>query len=139
MSTSSRNPDIMDSEVYRVRTPNGTLTAIIIENHDHTINSFQLLLGKAGNDISPWCDALAGIMTLAINNGVKIDQLINCLNGLTSGREARSLGSTCRSGPEGVWMALMRYKRSKFEATNVNTDDNTRGASVAAWARTRDR
>lgn len=133
---------MLENEVIRVRTPDGTLFAIVIENADGTINSFQFTIGKAGNAVTAWATALAGIMTLAVKNGVTLEQLMSELSGITSEREARSVGSTCRSGPEGVWMALVRYKRSRFakvaEAIGIE-DRNYRGASVAPWAKHRDR
>src|SRR5881628_1596462 len=102
---------ILPSESFRIRTPSGSLTVFVIENEDKTINSFQFFIGKAGNELSAWSSALAAIMNLAIKNGITLEQLIDELSGITSDREARALGSSCRSGPEGVWMALIRYKR----------------------------
>ena len=132
-----------NSEVIRVRTPNGTLFAFFLENADGTLNSIQLTIGKAGNDISPWAMAVAELMTKLIQTGSTLEDLIVLMSGLTSGREARAIGSTCRSGPEGVWQALMRYKRGKFEELNeklgITDNDDYKGPSVAAWARTRER
>lgn len=132
---------MLPSEAFRIRTPNGTLFAFVIENHDGTINSFQLTIGKAGNDVAVWANAVAELMNLVIAKGGTLEELLAALSGITSPREARSLGSTCRSGPEGVWMALVRYKRSKFEELSKTLgveNDNYRGATVAAWARTRE-
>lgn len=134
------NPNMLPSEVIRVRTPQGTLFAIVVENHDGTINNFQLTIGKAGNDVAVWANAVAGLMNLVIQKGGTLEDLLTTLSGITSSRVARSIGSTCRSGPEGVWMALLRYKRGKFEQLSHNLgveEDNYRGPTVAAWARTR--
>lgn len=134
--------ETLENEVIKIRTPDGTLFAIVIENKDGSINSFQFTIGKAGSAVTAWATALAGIMTLAIKNGVTLEQLMSELSGITSEREARTLGSICRSGPEGVFMALMRYKRSRFEKVAESlgmVDKDNRGASVAPWARQRDR
>ncbi len=137
MSTS----EIYKSETHRVRTPNGTMYGFIRENPDGTINGFEFIIGKAGNDISPWAQVVGELATLAINNGTTLEQLINMFSGLTSGREARTMNSVCRSGPEGIWMILMRYKHSKFkalqEALGVGHDDDHKGPSVAPWAKVR--
>lgn len=133
---------MLDNEVIRVRTPDGTLFAIVVENADGSLNSVQFTIGKAGASVAAWANALAEVMTLSIQKGASLEELITVLSGITSQREARSLGSTCRSGPEGVWQALVRYKHSKFAVLSKvlgmhEEKDNSRGASVAPWARTR--
>lgn len=132
---------ILQNEVIRVRTPNGTLFAIIVENEDKSIHSFQFTIGKAGTDVTAWACAMAEMMTLCIKKGATLEELIETLSNITSSREARSIDSNCRSGPEGLWMALVRYKRSKFEELNklLGVDKHSRGASVAPWANTRER
>lgn len=134
--------EVLQNEVIRVRTPDGTLFAIVVENDDGSINSFQFTVGKSGTAVTAWANALASIMTLAIKKGATLEELMSELSGITSDRSARTVESTCRSGPEGVWMALVRYKRSKFSkiAEMLGTDDrNYNGPSVAPWAKQRDR
>lgn len=142
MNSLSSNPNVLASESFRVTTPNGTLFAFIAEKPDGTVDSFQFILGKAGADTAAWASAVAGLMTLLIAKGATIEELIDTLGGITSGRESRTLQSCCRSGPEGIWMALMRYKRSKFEllSEKLGLNEQThKGPSVAPWAKIRSR
>lgn len=132
--------DISNSEVIRVRTPDGTLFAIIMENEDGSPKEVQLSIGKAGSALSAWVYSVAGLITLALKNGQTLESVIEVLGGITSDRSPRIIGNNCRSGPEGVWMALMRYRQSKFQqvAEQLNEPrENYRGASVAPWARLR--
>ena len=63
---------ILKNEVHRVYTPNGTLFAIIVENEDGSVNSFQFSIGKAGNDVAPWANAVADLMNLFIDRCIKL-------------------------------------------------------------------
>lgn len=128
------------SVTIRIRTPDGTLFAIINER-DNKPESFMLKIGKAGLAVGAWANALGAVMTLAIEKGATLDELINTLANITSDRSARTIESNCRSGPEGVWMALVRYR--KVDDLILTEEDEsfkgTRGASVAPWARVRNR
>lgn len=136
------NLDSKKHESFRIRTPDGSLTVFVVEKEDGSIDHFQLFIGKAGASVSAWSNGLCAMMNLAIKNGITLEQLIDTLSGITSDREARALGSTCHSGIEGVWMALIRYKRSKFselgEKLGTSKSNHSKGPSVAAWAPMRD-
>lgn len=134
--------EFFKSEVIRVRTPDGTLFAIIMENDDGSPREVQLSFGKAGTALAAWAFSLAGLITMNLQAGMPLEKIIDVLGGITSDKSARIIGNNCRSGPEGVWMALMRYRQSKFQqvAESLNEPrENYRGASVAPWARLRTR
>lgn len=129
-----------DNITIRIRTPDGTLFVMVNEK-DGKPESIFLQIGKAGAAVGAWANALAGILTLAIEKGATLDELINTLANITSDRSARTIESNCRSGPEGVWMGLVRYRKID-DLIMIEEDEHykgTRGASVAPWARVRNR
>ncbi len=132
------NPSFNPSESIRIRTPDGMLYAIIVENQDGTINHVQLSIGKAGSALSAWVHATAALITLAIQKGATVEELMNTLSNITSDRAPRTIESTCRSGPEGVWMALVKYQRNT-EILMMEDEPTLRGASVGPGARIRNR
>jgi hypothetical protein len=127
---------VFESEVIRAKTPDGTLYLLVMENKDKSIAGFKISIGKAGAPVAAWASALAEIMTLAIQKGATVEDLLTTLSGITSDRVARAATSVCRSGPEGVWQALIKY-RQRPVVDHDAAEQATRGASVAPWAKQR--
>lgn len=129
---------VWKSEMVRARTPDGTLYLTIMKNEDDSIAGFQINIGKAGTPLTAWAMALAEIMTLAVNRGATLEDLLVSLSSITSDGKARTMDTTARSGPEGVWQALLRYRQGwpeEREADRRLIEKGSRGASVAPWAR----
>lgn len=71
-------------------------------------------IGKTGNNTMAWADAIGRIITRMLEH-LTIYNVIEELSGITSGRLTYSnRGNVCRSGPEGVAMALLEYRKEKF-------------------------
>ena len=129
---------VYESEMVRVKTPDGMLYLLIMENKDKTIAGFRITIGKAGAPIAAWTYALSEMMNLALKQGASLDDIINTLRDITSDRVAYTMTTPCRSGPEGVWQALMRYRQGGPTVDHTDLDEKSvRGASVAPWARQR--
>ena len=100
----------------RSRTPDGTMFVHISEDEKGKLYKLHLNLGKAGTSVAAWAFALESTLNLAIMQGTKLEDLIALLSSITSGNAPRvAIGGKCTSGPEGLWMALMRYRRTKNE------------------------
>lgn len=130
--------NMLPNASIRIRTPDGTMNVFIIENKDGTVNSFQIAIGKAGLPLGAWAQATAALMTLCIQRGASVDELMFTLSNISSDRTARTLESNCRSGPEGIWMALARYKK-QADVILIEEEPHFRGASVGPSARVRSR
>lgn len=107
--------EMFRSTISRVSTPDGTMFVIVAENNDGEPNHVTINIGKAGHALAAWAFALSAVITLGLQNGIKLEAFLTILSSITSDGNARALGSKCRSGPEGVWMALMMYRKAKFE------------------------
>lgn len=109
----------------RVETPDGTLFIHIIEDDDKKPIMIQISGPKAGTSVSTWMDALVRAVNIAIANGVEWSQFIEEFSGITTSKALRLVkGAKCRSGPEGVAIALMRYRDSKYEEIENEIDDS---------------
>lgn len=135
-----------NSVISRVRTPDGTLFATISEDKNGVPCMVQLNIGKAGASVAAWSQALAATITMGLQNGIPLHKFIEELSGITSDREARVLGQTCRSGPEGVYMALLYYTKQRFNELNeqlgidesdIDEEEDDGRASVGNRARIR--
>ena len=127
---------VFESEVIRAKTPDGTLYLMVMQNKDKSIAGFNIAIGKAGAPLAAWTFAVTALMNLAVQKGATIEDLLETLSNITSDRVARSATSVCRSGPEGVWQALVKY-RQRPSVDHESAQQVTRGASVAPWARQR--
>jgi ribosomal protein L11 methylase PrmA len=109
------NPDKWYNNVTeRVQTPDGTLFVIIIENEEGIPIMIQVSGAKTGTPVAAWCDALVRVCNIALAQGVDFMQLIEEFSNITTSKAIRLVsGVTSRSGPEGVAIALMRYRDGK--------------------------
>jgi hypothetical protein len=105
-----------DSVTMQVPTPDGTMFVTIMESEKGLPVGIQVHIGKAGAPLAAWSNAISRIMTLALDKGATINDLIEELSGQTSDKARMTTnGESVRSGVEGVWVCLIRYKRDKFE------------------------
>ncbi len=113
--------ELMHSIVSRVRTPDGTIFVNVVEKEGEPDSVF-LTIGKAGGAVAAWAYALSSIITVALQNGVPLEKILTELSSITSSGTPRMLGTPIRSGPEGVYVGLMHYRRARFEKMKQELD-----------------
>lgn len=106
---------VFDSVVSKIRTPDGTMFVNVLENIDGEPIGIIINIGKSGSSVAAWAQALASICTAALQNGTKLEALLTELSCVTSTGSARSSEVVVTSGPEGLYVALLKYRRTKFE------------------------
>lgn len=118
---------------YQVPTPMGMLYIVIVEDGDNKPIAFQLFIGKPGAEIQALTQTMARLMTIVLDRGGTVNDLIQEMSNHTSDH-SRSVGNgnTIRSVPDAVVYALMQYRSGKFQETReklgiVENDDRTRG------------
>lgn len=131
---------VFKMSAYQVRTPDGEMFVIIMEDDNAKPCGIEVKIGKVGGPLGAWAHSFSRIITLAIEHGVTINDLIEELSSQTSD-SARTITHNnipCRSGPEGVCIALMHYRSDKFAETakqlGIDPDDqngNGKGARLA--------
>lgn len=113
----------------QVETPEGRMFVMIIEDNDGKPIAIDLKVGKAGAPLQAWAIAFARIMTISLDHGVTLEELITELSQQKSDRsKVGAHGVTISSGPDGVCYALMQYRKDKFEQTRkilgIDDDDD---------------
>lgn len=98
---------------YMIRTPDGKMFVTIMEDDDGKPFKIQINVGKAGYSLSAWSNALSRMIDRSLEFGVSLDALINELSEITSDKVVMDATYICRSGPEGVVIALMKYNQDK--------------------------
>lgn len=116
--------DKFASVTMQVPTPDGTMFVTIMENDSGSPIGIQVHIGKSGAPLSAWSNALSRMATLALDKGASINDLIEELSGQTSDKaRITPNGEAVRSGVEGLWVCLIRYKRDKFELVSQSLGD----------------
>lgn len=113
-----------DSVTIQVPSPDGTMFVTISEDTTGKPIAVFIHIGKAGAPIAAWSNALARMISVSLDHGAKLDDIMTELSGQTSDRlRITSQGESVRSGVEAVWVALMKYKRDKFEKVRATLGD----------------
>lgn len=99
-----------DNITFNIPTPEGTANIIIVEHSPGVIYKIFFHIGKAGTGINAWAFALAEFVVSSLEHRELAD-IIGSLSGITSSRWIYSeQGVPCRSGPEALYLALLRYQ-----------------------------
>ena len=112
--TANLNP-ASNTVSIRVPTPDGTAFVHIIEYAMGKPAHVIVNIGKAGVSVAAWAEAVARLCTMLLERGVSLNELIDELSAITSERvKIMADNSKIRSGPEGIAVALIKYRHGKF-------------------------
>jgi len=101
---------------FHVATPDGAMFVNVMEDKEGKPFKIITSIGKCGTAVAAWAQAFDLVASETLENGGSVNKLIEILSGITSaGIRILPAGETVRSGPEGVCLALMRYRQSKFQ------------------------
>lgn len=118
------------SLTIEVKTPEGSLFVSFVEDDNGKPIMIDVKLGKAGAAIQAWAMCLTRVMTLALDKGATIEDILEETSGQRAdgGRPNGHKGSVViTSGPEAIAWAIMEYKRERFAETRkqLGLDDDT--------------
>jgi hypothetical protein len=122
----------------KVDTPEGGMFVNVMEDSNGRPVGIQLIIGKAGHTLSAWAITTSALLTGVLERGGSINDIITMLSSQkTEKTKVNKNGITCSSGPEGIYIALLRYKREKYQEhmrnlgiTQDDDDDDEREASL---------
>lgn len=113
LSIETTKQSFFKGETIRVKTADGTMFVMILENERGIPCAVQATIGKAGSAVAAWCDATVRLCSKLIDKGTSIHELILELENITSDRQVQSGSVPIRSGIDGLVHALRSYQRSK--------------------------
>lgn len=118
--------DIQASYSFKYTTPDGIATIFIVEKSERVIDRIEYFIGKAGSSVGAWAFALVEFINFTIKQGISLNDIIITISNITSSRSVRSIsGIDCRSGPEAIFLALMKY-RGMNNKNNIASPIHTR-------------
>lgn len=108
--------EVYETLTFRVRTPDGTMFVIVLEDDNGKPVGVHINIGKAGTSVSAWASATAILITRLFEAGIGVNDIIKELSEMTSEKVVLSGDERVpiRSGPDGLSYALMSYRRMKF-------------------------
>lgn len=106
--------EALPSYTIRQDSPDGRLFVHVVEKDGRPVE-VRINIGKAGTNMAAWADAIGRLITRLLPV-IGIHGVIEELSGITSqGIRLLEQGNVCRSGPEGIAIALLIQRRAKFE------------------------
>lgn len=112
-------PNKLLGNVYKVETGNGRMYVTIGEHNGKPVEVF-IQIGKSGQIMNTFSEALGRIISLALQNGVPVDEVTEKLSGINSDKsvwfrfdESDKKPSQILSAPDGLAQLLNRYYSGK--------------------------
>jgi hypothetical protein len=104
-----------ESMTIEVKTPDGVLYYILCEDEDGQLNKVISIFGKAGTALAAWAFATDCLVNMLLERKVGVNEIIERLSNISNSKPIRTAtGVKVGSGPEGLVVALLEYKRQKF-------------------------
>ena len=95
-----------------VNTPDGVLYYTICEDEDSLPTKVISTFGKAGSALAAWAQATDILINMLLEQRVPVSDIIDNLSNITNNRPLKTrAGVRVGSGPEGVVVAFLEYKR----------------------------
>lgn len=111
-------PNIANAITIRVSSPDGEIFVHCTEDAHGNLAHVIINIGKAGNQVHAWADALSRMINIALETKTVRDILIELSNIKSTKAIRTSNGIYVHSGPEAVFYALMLYEQAKRRPTN---------------------
>lgn len=112
----------LPSYSVKVETPDGVMFVHIVEQ-DGMPHQVLINIGKAGTNVNAWGDASARLVSRMLEK-LGVYGAIEELSGITTASvKHMANGESCRSGPEGIAIALLKYRSMKFRENKLEDRD----------------
>lgn len=108
--------EVFHGFTFRVPSPKGTVFVTVMESDEGKPVGIQIMLGKSGSEAKSWAESLSRTLTLALDMGGGINDIIKELSlNNTDGATVLENGVVIRSHVGAVCYALMQYRKAKYQ------------------------
>jgi len=123
-------PSKLPAQVYTLETGNGKLYVTVTSHNNRPVEIF-MTMGKSGQLFNVFTEALGRSISIALQHGVPVEEIIKTMKGINSDRpwwfrfeETDKKPAQILSIPDGLAKLLERYYTDKSEPVEENyTDD----------------
>lgn len=124
-----KRPTRLSADVFRVETGNGSLYVTISANESRPIELF-LQIGKSGQILNTLSEALGRVISIALQGGVPVDNIVKTLIGINSDRpvwsrldEKDEKPVQILSVPDGIAQLLDKfYGGGRYNGADIETE-----------------
>jgi hypothetical protein len=100
---------------YRTNTPDGPMYVQIMEDDNHNFVGINLHIGKAGSSLRAYLNVISRFITLLVENGVSIYNIIEELSNQRSDRSVfLANGKEVSSAMEALFFIMTSYNSEKI-------------------------
>ncbi|MFO7891631.1 MAG: vitamin B12-dependent ribonucleotide reductase [bacterium] len=92
----------------KLNTGQGSLYVTINTNDEYSPVEVFANIGKSGGDTAALAEAIGRLISIALQNNVKVDDISNTLMGITGSRPVWNEGSLIKSVPDGIGQILRK-------------------------------
>ena len=115
-----KNREELPSRTIEVNTPDGVLYYTICESEENIPIKVISTFGKAGSALAAWAQAVDILVNMLLEKKTPISEIIDNLSNITNSRTIKTnVGVRVGSGPEGIVIAFLEYKRQKHKRNQV--------------------
>ena len=108
----------LPSITIEVNTPDGVLYYTICEKDDYPTKVISTF-GKSGSALAAWAQAVDVLVNMLLEKKTSINDIIDNLSNITNNKPMRTnSGVRVGSGPEGIVIAFLEYKRQRMYRRN---------------------
>ncbi len=113
-------PITLNGFTDKVKTARGTLYVTVNAINNEPIEVFANI-GKSGGDMSALSEAIGRLISIALQNGVDVKNIINTLISITGAQPIWSNGKLIKSVPDAIAQILRDHFQSKEDKTPKST------------------
>lgn len=115
MSTKAKE-EFRSITVGAIDTPDGKLYYTMCFDEEDNLVKVISTFGKAGSSVAAWAQGLDELVNLLLDKKTPINEIIERLSGITTEKSKKTTdGVRVGSGPEGMVVALMEFKRIMYK------------------------
>lgn len=114
-----RSTKELPSITIEVNTPDGVLYYTICEQDDKPIKVISTF-GKSGSALAAWAQAVDLLVNMLLEKDASYNDIIDALSNITNSKPIQTrTGVKVGSGPEGIVVAFLEYRRQKYMRRQV--------------------
>ncbi len=132
-------PKALKGEIFKTKTGSGTLyTSVGLDEEGFPVEIF-INISKHGSDVSAFSEALGRVISIALQNGIPVENIAETIIGITGDSSAWDNGKLIKSIPDAVGRILKDFadkinktgqEQELFKIENVKSDREERPAVI---------
>jgi ribonucleoside-diphosphate reductase alpha chain len=110
-------PKVLKGDIFKTKTGSGTLyTSVGLDESGFPVEIF-INISKHGSDVSAFSEALGRVISIALQNGIPVENIAETIIGITGDSSAWDSGKLIKSIPDAVGRILKDFAEKHSRAS----------------------